>query len=102
VHLGHQFLERLFLRAETAGPRSITAPQRIRALIPEYCRPMVAFSGMASSAVRRGRPQGLAFRGHPSIGERRARRAAKGACIVSVSGRCEGGEEFAVEVSRIG
>lgn len=44
----------------------------------------------------------LAFRGHPSIGERRARCAAIGACIISVVGRCEGDEELAVEVSRIG
>jgi len=36
----------------------MTAPQRISTLIPEYCRPVAAFAGMASGAFADAVPQG--------------------------------------------
>jgi hypothetical protein len=39
-------------------PRSITAPQRISTSIPEYCRWVAAFFGIASGAFAAVVPQG--------------------------------------------
>ena len=44
--------------AVTVAGAFMTAPQRIRTLIPEYCRPVAAFFGMASGAFVAAVPQG--------------------------------------------